>query len=128
MIFPNCDFSHFYEYTYNDILALERKCLLKYHVPAISIPIPTLRSVVQKLFVWLCFMQLITYNSPHIMRNTPQVTCHLRGWLSLGCVSFLCWAWDLCEEFCHHVILAVRNRSRTRCKVMHSTHFKTTGL
>ena len=37
--------------TDNDILALERKCLLRYHIPAIPIPIPTLRRVVQKLLV-----------------------------------------------------------------------------
>ena len=33
----------------NDILPLERNCLLRYHIPAI--PIPSQRSVVQKLFV-----------------------------------------------------------------------------
>ena len=31
----------------NDILSLERKCLLRYHIPAIPIPIHTQRRVVQ---------------------------------------------------------------------------------
>ena len=44
----------------NDILALEEKCLLMYHIPAICIPVSTLRRVVKNyLYVFLKLSDLV---------------------------------------------------------------------